>query len=111
MLRAIIFDLDETLIDRREAMRQFLLNQYQRFSDQLATTAEAFASAVLFHQEGGYADKRETYALALSSDVIDSALIGSLMNDFTAVYGEVAGDFPALSGRSRAESRRGLVCG
>lgn len=31
MIRAIIFDLNETLIDRNETMRLFLVNHYSRF--------------------------------------------------------------------------------
>lgn len=87
MRRAIIFDLDETLIDRQETMRQFLVGQHQRLFDELAPIGEPFVSAVLSHQDGGYADKQVAYELALSDYDVGPTLIDVLMNDFSENYG------------------------
>ena len=35
MIRAVLFDLDETLIDRAETMRKFLYDQYHCFPEPL----------------------------------------------------------------------------
>jgi putative hydrolase of the HAD superfamily len=96
MLRALVFDLDETLIDRQETMRRFLLDQHQRLASKIALSADEFASAVLSYQNGGYADKRVAYDLALSEYGAGSDLIDRLMSDFSAVYGEVAVCFPGV---------------
>ncbi|MFT4632867.1 MAG: putative hydrolase of the HAD superfamily [Candidatus Pseudothioglobus sp.] len=90
MRRAIIFDLDETLIDRQETMRQFLVGQHQRLFDELAPIGETFVSAVLSHQNGGYADKQLAYELALSGYPVGPTLVDVLMNDFSENYGGVA---------------------
>ena len=35
MIRAILFDLDGTLLDRRQSLEQFICDQYNRFASHL----------------------------------------------------------------------------
>ena len=35
MIRAILFDLDGTLLDRRQSLEQFICEQYNRFASHL----------------------------------------------------------------------------
>ncbi|MDA0790785.1 MAG: HAD family hydrolase [Proteobacteria bacterium] len=96
MLRAIIFDLDETLIDREQTMRGFLEAQHRRLL--YSGSASEFAARVLSFQDGGYADKRAAYALALDGHDRDTGHLTSvtdaLMSDFLENYGMDAVCFP-----------------
>lgn len=94
MLKAILFDLDETLIDRDITMRNFLVGQYGRFVSRLDCEHRVFVEAVISHQAGGYADKRTAYRNALSELGLDSGLLDDIMMDFEAEYGNEAAVFP-----------------
>ncbi len=85
MLRAIIFDLDET-------MRRFLEGQHERLFG--SESAADFAATVLSHQDGGYADKRVAYELALQELGRNPADLDNLMDDFEQNYGADAICFP-----------------
>jgi putative hydrolase of the HAD superfamily len=58
------FDLDETLIDREQSLRPFLADQYAshiRPWDRQGRGVEAFTSAFLQFDRGGYASKQSVY--------------------------------------------------
>lgn len=96
MIRAILFDLDETLIDRTETMRRFLIGQYQRFSALRAKDCGEYVGTCLRYQDNGYADKYEAYKLA-SSDLGSCVLADTLFEDFKERYGEEAVLFSNVS--------------
>ena len=60
-MKAIIFDLDETLVDRSATVTAFLENQHERFRNRLSSPKTSFVRTVLRHQNNGYADKRVAY--------------------------------------------------
>ncbi len=89
MIRAVLFDLDETLIDRTETMRRFLFGQHLRFTDLHSCTDKEYAEACLGHQQNGYADKLAAFTsacfdLGFSSD----RLAAELFEDFKDRYGK-----------------------
>ena len=113
MIRAILFDLDETLIDRRETMRLFLLEQHQRFSELNSCSDREYAEACLRHQQNGYADKHTAYTLACSDlGITNQKLISAIFEDFKNCYGNLpvlfAGAYETLSMLSLSY-RLGLV--
>ncbi len=89
MIRAIIFDLDETLVDRAETMRRFLIEQYQRFPEISHCSAEYFAQICLRLQENGYADKLQAYTKACGlMEVSNREIAGRLFEDYKHAYGQ-----------------------
>lgn len=66
MIKAILFDLDETLIDRSGMMRQFLSEQYQYFEELHGYDKQSFIDSCLVFQRNGYADKYDAYSAALA---------------------------------------------
>jgi putative hydrolase of the HAD superfamily len=88
MIRAVLFDLDETLIDRTETMRRFLLGQHRRFTNLHSCTDNEYAEACLGHQQNGYADKLTAFKsacfdLGFSSDRVAN----EVFEDFKNRYG------------------------
>ena len=98
MIRAILFDLDETLIDRKETMRLFLLDQHQRFSELHSRSDKEYAEACLRHQQNGYADKYTAFTLAcLDQGFTNKMLVSALFEDFKNYYGKLPVLFPGAS--------------
>ena len=91
MIRAILFDLDETLINRNETMRLFLVNQHSRFPALRVCGSDVFAAECLRFQNNGYADKFEAYTKACASlGILESNLPLALFDDFKDQYGVTA---------------------
>ncbi len=102
MIRAILFDLDQTLIDRTATFARFLTSQYQRFEYGMASTSkEAFVAHVLKHDQNGYVSKDILYPQAVKelSLQLDAS---HLVSDFKQRYGSD----PILFPRVRATLER-----
>jgi len=98
MIKAILFDLDETLVDRTETMRRFLMAQHDLFPELSIHPSAAFSDACLIHQNNGYADKLAAYASAcMDLGFTDSSLAERLFADFKNRYGWDAVPFPGVS--------------
>lgn len=97
MIKAILFDLDETLIDRAETMRRFLMAQYGYFPELSHHSSTAFANTCLSYQENGYADKLEAYASACNElGFMDRDFAVRLFADFKERYGADPIVFPRV---------------
>ncbi len=84
MIRALLFDLDETLLDRDASIRAFLARQYARFAAELATVPFAqYQERFLLHDEYGYVAKELVYQRLVTEFglALDSA---RLVEDFYA---------------------------
>jgi len=66
MIKAILFDLDETLVDRSGMMRLFLAEQYQHFEELHRYDKKSFIDSCLVFQRNGYADKYDAYSATLA---------------------------------------------
>ncbi|MCA0970258.1 HAD family hydrolase [Halobacillus litoralis] len=60
-MRAVIFDLDETLLNRDATVRAFLADQYSRHHEE-GEERDSFISRFMELDQGGYVPKREVYA-------------------------------------------------
>ena len=102
-VRAIIFDLDETLINRHETMRLFLTEQHKRFIELQHCDAATFAEACLKFQENGYVDKLEAFTKACKFlEILDTQLPDALFSDLKAHYGTKAITFDGAEELIRA---------
>ena len=62
VLQVVIFDLDQTLINRTATFQRFLEKQYHRFQDQLGTaTVVEFVATALEQDNNGYTSKEIVY--------------------------------------------------
>ena len=95
-ISVVIFDLDETLIDREATMREFLMKQHRRLSGILNCDSTHYANTVLSFQNGGYADKRTAFQSALSELNQASDSLEIVFQDFKDSYGSEAIAFPTV---------------
>ncbi|WP_435693401.1 HAD family hydrolase [Rubritalea sp.] len=86
-IQTLIFDLDETLIDRTKTMRLFLECQHDRNSQLSTIEVKDFVKSVLKHQKNGYEDKHVAYKLACSELFREDSLADELFLDFKDRYG------------------------
>lgn len=88
MIKAILFDLDETLVNRVETMRRFLVEQHRFFPELVGCSGQLFADFCLSHQANGYASKLEAYeSVCESLKINNNGVAKKLFSDFKERYG------------------------
>ncbi|MAY54947.1 MAG: hypothetical protein CMQ37_03705 [Gammaproteobacteria bacterium] len=97
MIQAVLFDLDETLVDRTETMRKFLMGQHKRVTALNSMDCFEYVDACLKYQENGYADKHDAYKLACEAIGPSVANLADLLvEDFKEYYGKEPVLFPGV---------------
>jgi len=90
MITTVIFDLDQTLVDRDATFKLFLDKQYSRFMTQLELESIAFETyyeIIKRYDNNGYSEKEEVYQLLCKDLRLDSETAIILYNDFNENYG------------------------
>ncbi|MCH2204681.1 MAG: HAD family hydrolase [Lentisphaerales bacterium] len=90
MIKGLIFDLDETLVNRSATMALFLKEQHERFSHHLTICQDTFVKENLISQNNGYTEKTEAYKQVCSKHFQDAALPKKLFDDYINNYGNNA---------------------
>ena len=91
MIKALIFDLDDTLTDRYATTRKFLSNQFdQMISPDFSTVKETFIDQVLLYQEHGYGDKLVAYQKPLSELEMSGISPEALLDNFDKNFGHTS---------------------
>lgn len=90
MITTVIFDLDQTLVDRDATFKLFLDKQYARFIAKLKLESipfEMYYEIVKRYDNNGYSKKEEVYQLLCKDLKLDSETAMILYNDFNENYG------------------------
>ncbi|SIR52816.1 putative hydrolase of the HAD superfamily [Bacillus cereus] len=83
MIRAVFFDLDGTLLDRRQSLEQFIHDQYNRFSSHLMSIEKTeYCSRFLELDNNGYTWKDKVYATLLCEYNITTLTQEQLLHDY-----------------------------
>ncbi len=97
MIRAILFDLDGTLLDRQTLVRNLIEDQYFRFSAQLShVTEEDYSELFADLDQRGHTPKPLVYEL-MRNRLGFGTLPEQLANDYFAQYGRFCVGFPEMT--------------
>ncbi|WP_261338113.1 HAD family hydrolase [Rhizobium leguminosarum] len=87
MIRAVLFDLDETLIDKTAAVLTFLPLQYQRFRlGEHGIEEQRYIAEFLQLEKAGLVRKRDLYPRLAETFGLPGDLAAALFHDFETVY-------------------------
>ncbi len=87
MIKAVIFDLDQTLIDRTATFKQFLEKQYRRFEKaMLGVSRDSFVTYTQSLDNNGYMPKEELYSKLCEHFSLSFANV--LLEDYKQHYGQ-----------------------
>jgi putative hydrolase of the HAD superfamily len=88
-IKAVLFDLDDTLYDRYALVRRVVADQYDVFQHELhSVEKDDFVGRVVQLDDCGYADRRALYATVVGEYGLAPALIERLMENFLTSYDE-----------------------
>jgi putative hydrolase of the HAD superfamily len=110
VIKAVLFDLDETLIVRAGAIRAFIAGQYRRYADRLGGIgAEDYAARFLAMEDNGRIPKEQLYPAFVTAMGITGVGPDELLEDYRRYYPECAVLNPGARetiAALRAEGRR-----
>ena len=95
MIKAILFDLDETLFDRSGSLAVFLKDQYRRYQSHFSgVPCDEFQRRFIELDRRGYGDKVEAYRTLLDEFSIAGLTAAELLADFRRNAWENCRAFP-----------------
>ena len=114
MMKAILFDLDRTLLDRDTAVITFAQQQYQRFSAHLqSVSAETYQARFVALDNRGYVDKARVYQQLVGEFGLEEPAWPDLLNDYRLNFSQCCVLFPGtkivLAQLQRAGLKLGLI--
>lgn len=97
MIQAVLFDLDGTLLNRRQSLEQFIRDQYNRFASHLMNVEKSeYCSRFLELDNNGYTWKDKVYATLLCEYNITTLTVGQLLHDYTTNFQHHCIPFPNM---------------
>ncbi len=111
-MRAVLFDLDETLFDRTGSLRLFLADQHQRHEPLGRMKCARFVERFLELDRRGRGAKAMIYATILEElGAEDTALTVTLLEEYETKSRQFARAFPGMGETLTALRQRGLKLG
>jgi putative hydrolase of the HAD superfamily len=106
-IRAVVFDLDGTLLDRRRSFEGFVREQWLRFANRLHPIEQAhYVRTAIERDANGYAPRKELFAGILAPFDLPMALADDLLRDYRAGFPAACVPFPD-AGHTLASLRAG----
>lgn len=97
MISAVLFDLDETLLNRTASVTDFLPDQYQRFADDLGNVAlDVWRARFLALDQKGHMRKSVVYPALLKEFGGNAARAAALLEDYKQRCSLFAQPFPGM---------------
>ena len=94
-VKAVVFDLDGTLLDRRSSFERFVRDQWKRFTKSLHTVdQEQYVQAAVRFDGDGYAPRRELFARTLAQFELPLDTAETLLSDYRAGFPSACVLFP-----------------
>ena len=112
MTAAVLFDLDETLLDRTTSLKAFLAAQYGRFSSALGgVSLERWQNRFLELDQRGRVSKSLVYPALLAESGCDPSLASEMLSDYQRRCCEHALPFHGMQETLATLRRDGLKLG
>jgi len=113
-IRAVIFDLDGTLLDRHQSFERFVRGQWTRFAEALHPVSQnEYADALIELDREGYGPRGGLFRGTVARFGLPAALADTLRNDFRAEFASTCVLFPdardTLSALRAAGFKLGLI--
>jgi putative hydrolase of the HAD superfamily len=82
-IRAVVFDLDGTLLDRRRSLERFVRDQWERFAHFLRTVdQEQYVQTLIELDRDGHAPGKELFIGMIAQFELPAGLAESLLSDY-----------------------------
>ena len=112
MIKAVLFDLDGTLLNRDESVKHFIERQYDRFLMQLNhIPKETYISRFIQLESRGYVWKDKVYSQLVDEFQIVSITSDQLLEDYLNEFKNSCIPFPNLVSMLEQLKSRGIVLG
>ena len=113
-VRAVVFDLDGTLLDRRRSFERFVREQWERFGSFLnAVDREQYVQTLVERDRDGYAPRDELFTGTIAQFELPGILADTLLKDYRAGFPSACLLFPdaapTLSALRAAGRKLGLI--
>jgi putative hydrolase of the HAD superfamily len=110
-VKAIMFDLDETLLNREESLRRFIGDQYKRLFSGLMVNEEDFSSRFIEWDKRGYVWKDEVYAKLIDCFSLNHFSTEELVQDYLLNFARHATPFAGVHHVLSTLKRKGYLLG
>jgi putative hydrolase of the HAD superfamily len=112
MISAVLFDLDETLLDRTTSLRAFLANQFERYAERLGDVAlDEWRDRFLALDQRGQVHKTLVYPAILAEFDGDASAADALFADYALRCSAFAVPFDTMISTLAAIRSSGLSIG
>jgi putative hydrolase of the HAD superfamily len=81
-IRAVVFDLDGTLLDRRRSFERFVRDQWKRFAGLRTADHEQYVQSLIELDRDGYAPRKDLFAGVIARFGLPASLREALLNDY-----------------------------
>jgi putative hydrolase of the HAD superfamily len=112
VIKAVLFDLDGTLLDRAGSLMAFLASQHERFAQRLGTAdLETWRSRFIALDKNGHVHKSIVYPAVLREFGGDPLADADLLDDYRQRCCEQARAYPGMAQTLAALRERGMKLG